>query len=181
MFMLEAGQTNNYLKINNENQTYRVGNQSALLYIKMNQTKIYKIFVGYLILAILNGYFFNFINDTFFHFTNPEFDKLSEKEAFFLTVIIAPIIETLILQVLIYKILRHVGIKNGYICIGIMSVIFSQMHWYYWLYVVMTFVSGLIINSFYIKLIKLKNTTWAFLFTMSLHLSYNLYGFLFVK
>lgn len=147
----------------------------------MNYTKIYIIFVGYLIVAILNGYFFNFLNDTFFHFTNPKFDRLSQRETFFLAVIIAPIVETLIFQVLVYKSLLYFGIKNNYICIVIMSIIFSQMHWYYWLYVVMTFVSGLIINSFYVKLMKLRNTALAFILTMALHLCYNLYGVLFVK
>lgn len=131
--------------------------------------------------AVLNGYFFNFINDAFFHFTNPEFDRLSQRETFFLAVIIAPIIETIIFQVLTYKILLYVGIKNNYTCIVIMSIIFSQMHWYYWLYVVMTFVSGLIINSFYLKMIKFKNTTWAFILTIILHLCYNFYGIIFVK
>ncbi len=100
---------------------------------------------------------------------------------FFLVVVFAPIIETLIFQFLLYRLLNQMRIKNTLIIVIIMSFAFSQAHWYHWLYVVATFINGLFLNYYYVYIYKKKNELIAVLLTIALHSSYNLYGFLFVE
>jgi hypothetical protein len=57
---------------------------------------------------------------------------------------------------------------------------FSQVHWYNWLYVIMTFFGGLILNSFYVK-INNNSPKYSYAFTALFHALFNLYGFLFAK
>ncbi len=143
--------------------------------------KIFKIFFFSLLYAILNGYFFNFINDNFIHFENKKYDDFSKNEMFFISVVFAPVMETIFCQLLLYKFLRVIKIKNDNLNIFIMSFIFSQLHWFHWNYVVMVFFSSLALNYLYVKVFKLKNELIAFILTVLLHSLYNLYGFLFVN
>lgn len=137
------------------------------------------IFLSFFILAILNGYCFNFLNDYYFHLESELPAGISHKEMAFLAIFVAPFLETLIFQYMLYagltKVLR---IKNNLICVLLMSLVFSQMHWYNWLYVIMTFFSGVILNSFYITF--LNRTRYYFMLTVLFHALYNLYGVLFV-
>ena len=135
-----------------------------------------------LLLAIINGYIFNYINNNFVHYSHTDnggLNNLSKNSLIMLTIFVAPIIETWIFQYTSLIVLKEVfKVENDKICILIMSLVFSQFHWYSWLYVVMIFFSGLILNNFYIT--ALRKYKYSFLLTVLLHSIYNLYGFLFV-
>ena len=149
--------------------------------IKLENKKIIRFFFLLLLFKIINGYIFSYINNRFFNLENAIFEKFSENEILFIAVVFAPIIETLIFQFFLYRLLNQIRIKNTLIIIILMSVAFSQAHWYHWLYVVATFINGLFLNYFYLYIHKKKNELIAVLLTIALHSSYNLYGFLFVK
>lgn len=149
--------------------------------IKLENKKIIQFFFLSLLFKILNGYIFNYLNQTVFLLETPFFEETPANELFFLVVVFAPIFETLICQLLLYRLLKHLKIKNTLIIVILMSFVFSQGHWYHWLYVVGTFVNGLFLNYFYIYIYKNKNELIAVLLTIALHASYNLYGFLFVQ
>lgn len=148
--------------------------------IILENKKILKLFFLLLFLKIVNGYLFNFINRSFFKLENKIFEQIPENEFLFLAVVFAPIIETLIFQLFLFRLLNKIGIKNTIVIVIIMSVAFSQAHWYHWLYVVGTFVNALFLNYFYVYVHQKKNELTAVLLTIALHSSYNLYGFLFV-
>lgn len=149
--------------------------------IKLENKKIIQFFFLILLLKIVNGYLFTYINNSFFKLENTIFEKFSESELFFMAVVFAPIIETLIFQLFLFRLLNQIRIKNTLAIIILMSVVFSQAHWYHWLYVVAAFISGLLLNYFYVYILKNKNELIAVLLTIALHSSYNLYGFLFVE
>jgi uncharacterized protein len=137
-----------------------------------------KQFILLLVLAILNAYFFNWINEAFFHLQTGEFEKMPRSELFFFTVIIAPAAETLLVQYLPNRILEKLKVENLFLLIVIPSIIFSLGHLYFWLYAVMTFFSGLILNYYFLWL--KKRSEYYLYITMLFHATYNLYGFLFV-
>ena len=146
----------------------------------MHMLKMLKRFFLFLSLSIGNGYLFVFINKEFFQFNIAEFQNLSPSELILFTIFVAPVIETLFFQFYLFKLLKRSRyFRNDTLCIIVMSVIFSQCHWYNWLYVMMTFVGGLILNTYYVSI--LQSTRHSFFLTMLLHSTYNLYGLLFVE
>lgn len=149
--------------------------------IKSEYKKVIQLFFLVLLFKIINGYVFTYINHRFFKLENAIFEELSVKEMFFLAVVLAPIIETLIFQLFLYRLLDKTRINNTTIIIILMSFAFSQAHWYHWLYVVAAFINGLFLNYFYVWIIKNKNELIAVLLTIALHTSYNLFGFFFVE
>ena len=149
--------------------------------IKSEDKKVIQLFFLVLLFKIINGYVFTYINHRFFKLENAIFEELSVKEMFFLAVVLAPIIETLIFQLFLYRLLDKTRINNTSIIIILMSFAFSQAHWYHWLYVVASFINGLFLNYFYVWIIKNKNELIAVLLTIALHTSYNLFGFFFVE
>ncbi len=149
--------------------------------IKLEDKKFIQLFFLILLFKIINGYVFTYINHRFFKLENAIFEELSEKEMFFLAVVLAPIIETLIFQLFLYRLLDKTRINNMPIIIILMSFAFSQAHWYHWLYVVAAFINGIFLNYFYLYTYKKKNELIAVLLTIVLHSSYNLFGFLFVE
>ena len=149
--------------------------------MKLENKKILLFFFLLLLFKIITGYLFNYINIRFFNLENQVFEQLSENDVLFLAVVVGPIIETLIFQLLLYRFLNQIGIKNKLIIIILMSFVFSQAHWYHWLYVVASFMSGLFLNYFYVYILRKKNELIAVWLTIALHSSYNLYGFLFVE
>ena len=141
--------------------------------------KNFYLFLSFLLLAIANGYLFNYLNDHFFHIVTSPPAGLSANQVAFLAVSVAPFFETLFCQFLLHRVLTKVfNLNNDTVCVLIMSLVFSQLHWYNWLYVIMTFFGGLILNSFYV--IALKRTRYYFVLTVLLHALYNLYGVMFV-
>lgn len=149
--------------------------------IKLEDKKVIQLFFLILLFKIINGYVFTYINHRFFKLENAIFEELSEKEMFFLAVVLAPIIETLIFQLFLYRLLDKARINNTSIIIILMSFAFSQAHWYHWLYVVAAFINGLFLNYFYVYILKNKNELIAVLLTIVLHTSYNLFGFFLVE
>jgi len=141
--------------------------------------KNFYFFVSFFSLSLVNGYIFQFLSNNIFHIKNNKIDDFSQIEKIIVIMIIAPILETLIFQHILYILLKKIKIKNDIICIIIMSLIFSQVHWYNWLYVIMTFIGGLILNSFYIK-INNNTPKYSYAITVLFHALFNLYGFLFV-
>lgn len=149
--------------------------------IKLEDKKIIRLFFLIFLFKLINGYVFTYINYRYFKLENAIFEELSEKEMFFLAVVLAPIIETLIFQLFLYRLINKTRINNTSIIIILMSFAFSQAHWYHWLYVVAAFINGLFLNYFYLHTYRNKNESIAVLLTIVLHSSYNLFGFLFVE
>ncbi|WP_114819288.1 type II CAAX prenyl endopeptidase Rce1 family protein [Chryseobacterium sp. KLBC 52] len=133
-------------------------------------------------LALLNGYIFNFINDTYFHFdiNQNRHNNISKEELNFIAIFIAPVLETFLFQYIPYLVLcKWMRIKNRILCIIIMSIIFASMHYYNGLYIVMTFFGGIILNNLYIYYNKHAHQ-YSFILTALFHGLFNLYGFLFI-
>ena len=149
--------------------------------IKLEGKKIIRLFFLIFLFKLINGYVFTYINSRYFKLENAIFEELSEKEMLLLAVVLAPIIETLIFQLFLYRIINKTRINNTLIIIILMSFVFSQAHWYHWLYVVAAFINGIFLNYFYLYTYKKKNELVAVLLTIVLHSSYNLFGFLFVE
>ena len=118
--------------------------------IKLEGKKIIRLFFLIFLFKLINGYVFTYINSRYFKLENAIFEELSEKEMLLLAVVLAPIIETLIFQLFLYRIINKTRINNTLIIIILMSFVFSQAHWYHWLYVVASFINGLFLNYFYI-------------------------------
>ncbi|TZF99976.1 CPBP family intramembrane metalloprotease (plasmid) [Chryseobacterium panacisoli] len=146
----------------------------------MKKTVIF--FIISFALALLNGYFFNYINDVYFHFdvNQNKHTNISKDELNFIAIFIAPFLETFLFQYLPYLILsKWIKLNNKAFCIIIMSIIFASMHYYNWLYIVMTFFGGIILNNLYIYYNKYVHT-YSFILTVLFHALFNLYGFLFI-
>ena len=136
-----------------------------------------------LAIAIINGYFFNYINNKYFHFSSSgnNLNDFSFTSQFIIIILFAPLIETALLQFIPNEILKYLKIYQPFLLVLIPSLLFSMLHYYNWIYVVMTFGGGLILNYYYIKAQNItKNIFYSFLLTALLHSLYNLYGFLFV-
>jgi membrane protease YdiL (CAAX protease family) len=147
---------------------------------KINYSLIMKFF-SYLALAILNGYFFEWINAVYFNYSNQHqngLDSFSAIGRFFLIIILAPIVETLIFQYIPNEIMENSKVKSYFLKIIIPSFLFSLVHIYHPIYIVMTFIAGVLLNKFYID--TKKQTRLFFSLTILLHAMYNLYGYLFV-
>ncbi|MFS4474564.1 lysostaphin resistance A-like protein [Chryseobacterium sp. T20] len=139
-------------------------------------------FIISFVLALLNGYFFNYINDTYFHFdVNQNRDNnISKEELNFIAIFIAPFLETFLFQYLPYLVLsKWMKIKSRMLCIVMMSIIFASMHYYNGLYIVMTFFGGIILNNLYIYY-TMHTHSYSFVLTVLFHGLFNLYGFLFI-
>ena len=141
--------------------------------------KIISLTIACLFLEIVIFYFLNFLNTNFFHFKSSNYNgyKLSQNELFLIVVIIAPIIETYIAQFALMKFLK-IYITNQIYLLIIASTFFGIMHNYNWLYMLVTFFLGLILNYYYLEVQKISK--YSFFLTALLHSLYNLYGFLFV-
>ena len=133
-----------------------------------------------LLIAIVNGYFFSSLNERYFHFSSNgnDMNELSSEGKLFVILIFAPLIETLFFQFLPSQILHELKITKQLYLVLIPSVLFSLVHFYFWLYMVMAFIGGIILNYYYIEMKKISK--FSFLLTLLLHFLYNLYGFVFV-
>ena len=76
-------------------------------------------------------------------------EKKTEFEKILIILIIAPIIETLTLNLLPIKIFKKI-IKSNLITIILTSSIFAFMHYYSFLSILKSFVSGIIYNGFFL-------------------------------
>lgn len=102
---------------------------------------------------------------------------------FLFVVALAPVIETVLFNLLPIKILQYVNFfkKNPLYVIFIASVVFSLTHTYSIAYVFMTYIGAITLNTFFIVVQIKKNTKIAFILTVLLHSAYNLIGFLLIE
>ncbi len=93
-------------------------------------------------------------------------------------VVLAPIIETVIFQYIPNEILEGSNLESYFLKIIIPSLLFSLAHIYHPIYMLMTFIAGIMLNKFYID--TKRQTRLFFILTILLHAMYNLYGYLFI-
>jgi hypothetical protein len=138
------------------------------------------VFLFSLIASILNGYFFNYLNEKYFHYSfyGDGVEGLSKGAQFFLIVLFLPLIETALLNKIPNTVLKKLKITNEFVLIIVPSIVFSIWHYYNPIYVLMAFVEGIILNWCYVYC--QKNTRYTFLLVCLLHTSYNLYDFLLI-
>lgn len=86
---------------------------------------------------------------------DPYFEGFSLMEIFFLTVIIAPLLETFVFQYLIVEILYKLNI-NDEIIIWVATLAFSLSHYYNFIYILAILFPGFLFSSFYLYLKKRK-------------------------
>ncbi len=139
------------------------------------------LFITCLSVAILNGYFFNYLNSRYFHYSsnNSGLSEFSEIEKFIIVIVIAPILETLIFNLLPNFLLKKISIHNKPLLILLPSILFSIFHLYHPLYALMALVGGIIMNWYFLNVHK--KTKIAFWLVALLHAAYNFYGYLFVN
>lgn len=99
---------------------------------------------------------------------------------FVLVVIVAPIFETLLFNVLPIKIVQYF-IKNKYAIILVSSIGFALIHTYSILYVIMTYFGAMGLNTFYLVIEEKKGFINAVGLTILLHAVYNVFGFLLLE
>lgn len=129
-----------------------------------------------LILAVINGLCFTYLNKEFFHFKVDVgwINSLSKFELFFFLIIIGPLIETSIFQYLVIE--SMLNTKADKLTIVFTSAtIFAVTHWYFWLYTIMAFIVGIILSGLYLTSRRIGISP--FFTTFTFHLIYNLIGF----
>ena len=100
-------------------------------------------------------------------------------EIFILSVIAGPLLETFLFQYLIIEILYKFKKINVRGILIISALAFSLIHNYNFIYILVTFVSGLIYASYYLYL-KIKKKKFPFLYVLALHSLYNFSVFILV-
>ncbi|WP_340076146.1 type II CAAX prenyl endopeptidase Rce1 family protein [Leptobacterium sp. I13] len=137
-------------------------------------------FIGFLP-DILNG-----ISELFFEtsisFDNEEVQGMSLIEIVFLTIIVGPVIETLIFQaLLIWGLLKVKFLRNNeWMLILICGLVFGLSHGYSTQHIVFATYGGVILAHLYIKMFNLLNHKKAILITTMVHLLRNLLIFIMV-
>ncbi len=134
-----------------------------------------------LVASILNGYFFNYLNEKYFQYSfyTDGVEGLSKRAQFFLIVLFLPLIETALLNKIPNAALKRLKITNEFVLIIVPSVFFSIWHYYNPIYVLMAFIEGIILNWCYVY--AQKNTRYTFIIVSLIHAIYNLYGFLLIN
>lgn len=146
--------------------------------MKKDNLKLVRLFVIYLAIAIINGYLFNFLANESNIEVDYGFEKVNLIVKFLAIVVLAPVLETYLINYYPIKILEKWKVKSKIVLIIIPSIIFSLFHYYNLIYVCMAFFGGLIMNSYYIVNRELSDK--AIYWLMLLHSMYNLFGYLFV-
>lgn len=146
--------------------------------MKKDNLKLVRLFLIYFTLAIINGYLFNFLANNSESEVDYGFEGMNPIIKFLAIVVIAPVLETYLINYYPIKILERWKVHNRILLIIIPSIIFSLFHYYNLIYVCMAFFGGLIMNSYYI--INRELSDKAIYWLMLLHSMYNLFGYLFV-
>jgi len=138
------------------------------------------VFIGSLILAILNAYFFLWLEREFFECQPIDhgLNEFPDSVKVLLLIVVAPIVETYLFLELPRTALLKVRITNKFVQLIFSSLTFSVAHFYCWIYVFMTFTGGVIMNIVYNN--AMENKCSPFWTVSVFHALYNLYGFLFV-
>lgn len=130
--------------------------------------------------AILNGYFFDWLNSKYFCFSTDYngIEDFSEKVKFISVVLVSPLVETYFFQHLPNSLLIKLNIDSRIGRVFLLSLVFSIIHIYSWFYMLMVFLGGVILNFFYIEALRFSNK--GFWWTALFHAFYNFYGYVFV-
>lgn len=95
-------------------------------------------------------------------------------------IVLAPIFETLVFNLVPIKILQ-MFIKNNHVIIILSSFAFSFIHTYSFIYMIMTYLGGASLNTFYLVTEKKKGILKSAGLTMLIHSIYNLIGFFLIE
>ncbi len=143
-------------------------------------------FVLFFTLLIYIVFFlFDFIEEIFqiqdINFTDRCPNSGSPISYFIKGVIIAPIFETFLFQMLVYNIFsKFFSLKlkqNQYILIFVGALLFGVGHWYSLLYMLSTFLGGAILM--YAYMLKAENKKESFILVAIIHSLHNLYTFVY--
>jgi len=150
----------------------------------MNQIfnkKILIYFSVFYILAIANGYLFNYLinNHSKVVINKEQFNGLNYLSQFFIIIFISPIVETIIFQLLPNIILNKIGIRQNLLLVLLPSILFGFVHFYNILYFFMGLIAGIFLNALYI--ISKSNSRFPIFVVTIFHLLYNLWGYVFIK
>ncbi|MEH6306194.1 CPBP family intramembrane glutamic endopeptidase [Olivibacter sp. CPCC 100613] len=104
------------------------------------------------------------------------FDKLPPFKVFVTTVIMAPLLETLVFQVLVIEVLRRFSVSMKY-AIFISGLVFGSVHQYNVAYMIAIFFSGLLYAYAYVIVRYRLSIFRSALFLISLHALGNLMTF----
>lgn len=101
-------------------------------------------------------------------------------EVFVITVLLAPIIETLFFQTLFFKLFENISFfKNKKRIILLSSLIFGLSHFYSFTYILIAFFGGGVLSTLYYLIYKSSNShKEATYYTFALHLLKNLITFM---
>jgi membrane protease YdiL (CAAX protease family) len=138
--------------------------------------KLFKVFILILSLKIINAHLVDFLNTHYFKLKASIEDAEKTGSFVILSVVIGPIIETLLFQKGLHQLLLKLKVTNDFLILVIPSILFGLWHPYNWLYIVYTFFGGLLLNWFY--LYAKVNVKYAFWWVASLHSLFNLYVFI---
>jgi membrane protease YdiL (CAAX protease family) len=136
-----------------------------------------KLFIFLYAIAIINAYIIAFFSE-YLNVSASRTDTLgfTRLEWTVISVLMVPVIETLFLQVLLYYFFTKVcKLNNTVLCILFSSLIFALLHYYSWLYIIGALVGGIILNTFFVVVLKRCGAFYAFLLTMLFHSLYNLF------
>ena len=97
-----------------------------------------------------------------------------------LIIVFAPFFETIIFNISIIAILKSI-LKNKLVIIILASLIFSLFHIYSLPYVIMTFLGGIFLNTFYLLTKEKKGILISGILTFFIHSIYNLIGFILIE
>jgi len=121
------------------------------------QNRLMFVLINYLILSLLLIIPFNLLN-VFFEINkdlvNEGIKNMSALNLFIVTVIIAPLFETLFFQYGIIKTFTYFNPKTKYIAIFLSSLLFSLIHLYSLTYIIYTFIMGVFFGILYFASVK---------------------------
>jgi len=158
-------------------QTFTIGITKTLIdWLAKTNIFLYSILIT-IIIFVIKGLFFGFIkiiNVSDIQFRENLIDENLEISVDLIidTLIIAPLLETLVFQTLFYFFFKHVNI-NRWIIITLSAVAFGCYHNYSVFLMMNTFLIGLIFMYMYLKRAEINNSPY--ISTVSAHFTSNLF------
>lgn len=143
----------------------------------LKRISIYLLFLYVLTINLIIVITLNLLN---IDFGNLQLGEVSLLSLFVLVVFIAPLFETFLFNFLPIKTVQYFT-KNKYVIVFLASIIFSLIHTYSFVYMIMTYIGGLGLNTFYLVTEGKKGKLKALGLTTLLHSVYNLIGFLLIE
>ena len=131
------------------------------------------VFIVKIIYAGLTGYIVEYFDPSAF---NTALDREHIAIQLLTSVVLGPIFETLLFQVLIIEALRSFKVSDIY-SILISSLLFALSHSYNISYMIVTFIPGIIFALYYIGLRRRRDWFVSAFFVFAVHSLYNLFVF----